>query len=126
MNWFKFYFFGNWEKVTNVNISYSLITKSGNTILTLNENYVPDKIIKNFTMNNLWKNLDEIKAELKPIFDKRALELLKEYTLDNLKNIKYGYLITGDYIIECSWDISVEHDSINWEEYKEWDKLYYV
>jgi len=127
MNWFIFYFLRSFRKVVNVRVDYSLITKSGNDILTVRENYIPDrKIIKDFSDFKYFEIYKEIEKELKEVFDKGALELLKEHTPIKLKNINRGYLYTGDYIVKCSWEISIDKEDIDWKEYKAWDKLWYI
>jgi hypothetical protein len=125
MNWLKF-IFGNWKRITNIEVVYLLTTESGNKILDISENLLPNKIIVNRSEWEYFKTIKELEDKYKDIFYKRARELLVKYKEKNLNKVRKGYLYSGDYIVGCAWTISFDSEPISWKEYKETHKLWYL
>lgn len=115
--WLSFQF-ENWKLITDIEIDYTLTTKSGNEILVITDNHKPKGLIKNYNYDNYNEIRNELKEEFEEMFNLRALELLDRNKKSNLKKIEQGYLYSGKYIVKCTWAISVTSQRIGWKEYK--------
>lgn len=120
MNWIEFVL-SSIKRVRKVRVTYSLITNAGNEIINIDEEYPLDTPVI-FECEEFFSSHKKIKEriseEQKPIFDKRALELLKAHTSFKLVNIKNGYLYSGNYIVKCDWGIYFDTENVTWKEYK--------
>jgi len=123
MMWLK-YIFSKAKKVKSIEVYYSLITQSGNEILTISEDLKPEKeIIRDYGDFSVLSKEDIKKIkEITDKFDKRARELLNKFQEKERKKIKQGWMDSGNYIIKCVWDLSIETEWLDFKEFKEWKK----
>lgn len=121
--WLK-YIFSKAKKVKSIEVYYSLITQSGNEILTISEDLKPEKeIIRDYGDFSVLSKEDIKKIkEITDKFDKRARELLNKFQEKERKKIKQGWMDSGNYIIKCVWDLSIETEWLDFKEFKEWKK----
>ena len=96
------------KRVKNIRVTYSLITKSGETILEIDENFKPDRIIQGSYSEYSLEADREVEEIYKKKFAKRSKELLKKYQKKKLNETKHSILEGGDYIIKCSWIVYVK------------------
>lgn len=120
MRWFK-WAFGRYRRVSLLKVDYELIIQSGKSILTINENYKPDKdIYGNFGDFGYFDYLKKLrkKDDLVLKFDKKAKELLDLYQKNKRNKITCGFIDGGDYIVKCIWDLWIDTEYINYDEAK--------
>ena len=118
ITWIK-HLFSPLNKITRVEIEYSLITKSGNTIYAINKEIIPKELIAFKCSDYDWvKKEKEVIKRYKKVFDNKARQLLNKFQINEKKKIKRGWINSGDYIVKCVWDISVELGYLNLKEYK--------
>jgi hypothetical protein len=116
--WLKF-LGSSYKKVNSIQVEYSLITKSGNEIFNLNEEYIPEKKIIEEDNDFGWGIRKIITDKFKEKFNKRAKELLSLYQKKEIKELKKGVLESGDYIVKCVWYIDIDYKSLTYKEFKE-------
>ncbi len=114
-------FFCIFKKLEKIEIEFNLITKSGNKIYTIEKEIKPlkDMVIRwsDFSWWDYHRQIENDK-EYKKLFDDIARDLLNKFQKKERKNIRNGWLESGDYIVKCSWDFSTEFDFAEYDEYK--------
>lgn len=116
------YLFCALEKLVKIEVEYSLVTKSGNTIHKISEIIKPKKLIIKKCKN--WHKI--VREMYGKDFDNKSKELLDKFIKKERKKIHKGWIDSGDYIVKCywggGWGLNIESDWINFEEYKEYIK----
>ena len=120
MGKFWFWLTNTSQKLTNIRVTYSLITTSGEEILEIGEKVKPIKtlVVKYKKFGDYWRYEDILKKDkdyLK-IFDKRAEEILNDSQKKERKHLKNGWLDSGNYIVKCVWEIYLDFEDVTFEE----------
>lgn len=115
------YWFSEIRKIKKIYVTYSLITKSGYDILTLNKEITPKKLLMTEYYGfgyNCWNKV--IEKNYKNKFIKDTKELLLKYQKKKLNKVGNGYLESGDYIVKGVYDVEIVSEKISFEEYKKY------
>lgn len=119
MNWLLFQFL-NYKKITKIEVDYEIITKAGNTILTLTTTINPSKLIifEGNDWNNGRKEVEKDKNLISKMKEK-ADEILGRYRSKNKVELDDGVIISGNYIVRCKFTFYPQSENISWKEVKE-------
>lgn len=124
MSWFK-WLIGNYKKVSLLKVDYELITQSGKCILTIREDYNPNKnIIGQFGDFGEFRFIRKLEKDKDLVlkFDKRAEELLNFYQKEKRTKLRFGFIDGGDYIVKCIWDLWIDTEWLTYKEYRDYLK----
>lgn len=119
------YLFSDWGKLDKIRVYYSIVTESGNEILEIKETIKPNCLImaKRGAYGLYFSdNISKLK-EFKPFLEQmknRADTLLTEYRKKQKKELKNGFLISGNYIAKVTYYYYCDSDYITYEEFKQW------
>lgn len=123
MIWLR-YWFSSLKKIVGIEVSYSLITKSGNEIYSIEEDFIPEELIIKKVNEWDWRTWDNlVKEKWGEKFNDKARQLLINFQKKERKKIKYGWIDSGDYVVKCVWDISVEREWLDYKEFKDYIRL---
>lgn len=117
------YLISDAREVTLIRPTFYLVTKSGNTILEIDEEFKPAvKMIDDFEELYSFEFINKLKQN--PLFceylNKRADKILKQYRKNKKVNLNNGKIISGSYIVKVNWAFSIETKRLNWKEFKKW------
>lgn len=109
------YEFGDKNKVINIRVEFSLITKSGYDLYLIEKNIKPKKLyVCERYDSDIW---DTLRKDYGKLLNEIASDLLIKNRKKKEIKLGCGKAITGKHIVKCTWDIYTTTERLTYEEY---------